>query len=662
MGRRFLFGALLASTAAAWAGAAGAGEAWEAPVPGCLARLLAEQDTDQDRKITVDDRGSGRFELVDAEGGSHLVEGVYALSVLLQELSLASESGAATARISAAALAENPVERTSRLIREVYWDSLTRTIDDAGIGRIVQDEKTASSDGRNHVYVPHDDVRALGYFRDLERSRPELRLAVARLPERVSPGFVRSLDGQHGLLTLKMEYGARTHGVPFVVPGGRFNEMYGWDSYFIVLGLLADGRVDLAKAMVDNQVYQVERYGRILNANRTYYLTRSQPPLLSSMLRETYALLPHDDAGREWFQRGVEAVIREYRTLWTAAPRLVEPFGLSRYYDEGAGPCPEVEPGHYDATLAPFARARRVSTAEYLRGTRSGKYADAGLAALFVHDRAVRESGHDTTYRFDGRTTDFLTVDLNSLLYKIESDVAEALAEGFGGKLTLSDGSLEEASRWRQRAAQRKERINAYLWDQERGLFFDYDMKNGRRSGYVSATTFYTLWAGLATQAQARAVAANALPELEQLGGLAASSLESRGPLSDSRPERQWDFPNGWAPHQMLAWRGLERYGLGNDARRLTYRWLWAIVKNARDFNGTVPEKLDVEKASHKVFAEYGNVGTKFAYITKEGFGWMNASFQVGLRFLPAESREALREMRSPDEVFPGKSRQGGAQ
>lgn len=656
---RVMLGLLLGCAAAAWPASAEDGGAWEVPVPASVERLLAEQDTDRDRKITVDDRGSGRFDLVDSSGAAHRVEGVYPLSLLLQELSLAREAGARTARISPSALLENPVDRTSRLIREVYWDGLTRTIDGAGMGRIVQDEKAAGADRWNHVYGPHSDPRALGYFRSLARSRPDLRLKIERLPARISPEFVRSLDGRHGILTLKLEGGPTPRGVPFVVPGGRFNEMYGWDSYFIALGLLADGRVDLAKAMADNQVYQIERYGRILNANRTYYLTRSQPPFLSSLLREVYARMPHDAAGRAWLKKGLGAVVKEYRTLWTAAPRQVEPYGLSRYYDEGSGPCPEVEPGHYDAILAPFALARNVSPAEYLQGYLSGKYSDARLAAFFVDDRAVRESGHDTTYRFDGRTTDFLTVDLNSLLYKIESDLACVLDEEFGGRLRLADGSLQEASLWRRRAARRRDRINAYLWDPERGLFFDYDMRERRRSGYVSATTFYPLWAGLATQAQAKAVAKNALPGLELLGGLAASSRDSRGGLSDSRPERQWDFPNGWAPHQILAWRGLERYGLTDDARRLTYRWLWAIAKNARDYNGTVPEKLDVEKASHKVFAEYGNVGTKFAYITKEGFGWMNASFQIGLQSLPADLLEALRALQPPDGLFPGQVRKG---
>lgn len=626
---------------------AGPAWAWPVPVASNLERLLAQQDTDKDKKITIDDRGSGRFELMDSSGVAHPVEGVYALSVLLQELSQARTF------LDPSALSENPVDRTSRLIREVYWDSLTRTVDERGIGRVARDEKAVSLDGRRHVYVPYSDERAFEYFRGLERSRPELQLKVERLPETVTPGFVRSLDGRHGILTLALTTGPEPEGVPFVVPGGRFNEMYGWDSYFIVQGLLSDGRADLAKAMVDNHVYQIQHYGKILNANRTYYLTRSQPPFLSSMLRETYARLPKDPA---WLKTGLEAVLREYRTVWTAPPRLNEEQGLSRYYDDGTGPCPEVEPGHYDEVLAPYARKTGATPGEYLKGVLAGKYADKGLAEYFVHDRAVRESGHDTTYRFDGRTVDFLSVDLNSLLYRIETDVADLLDSEFGGTLRLSDGTLERASLWREMARKRKERVDAFLWDEKSGLYFDFDVKNRRRSGYVSATTFYPLWAGLASKEQAEAVVRNALPELERRGGLAAGALRSRGELSTERPERQWDYPNGWAPHQMLAWAGLERYGLRKDAQRLTYRWLWAIAKNARDYNGTVPEKLDVEKASHKVFAEYGNVGTEFAYITKEGFGWMNASFQVGLKSLSPELARALRDGTDPERLFGAKT------
>jgi alpha,alpha-trehalase len=627
----------------------------DAPVPVAdnVSRLLREFDVDGDSRITVDDHPRGSFDLIDARGGRREVSGAYPLSVLLQELSLARQQGRSDVVLSSSTLDENPVDRTHRMIRDLFWDSLTRRVDEAGLARALDDPKAASADARRRLYVPSGDAEALDYFRDVARRRPELRLEVAPLPARVTGDWVRGLDGRHGLLSLALEKRAdgRLAGAPFVVPGGRFNELYGWDTHFIVLGLLEDGRLDLARSMVDDQVYEIRRYGKILNANRTYYLTRSQPPLLTSTLAAIEPKLPRGPENDAWLARGLEAAIAEYRTVWTARPRLVGSTGLSRYDDEGRGPCPEVEPGHYDPVLRPYAEKAGLSPARYLAAYDSGTIVNPALDAFFLQDRAERESGHDTTYRFDDRATDFLTVDLNSLLYKTETDVADLLDRRFGGRL---DG--ERSAAWRALAEARKKRMNALFWDAQRGLFFDYDLKKRRRSGYVSATGLYPLWAGWATPEQAAAAVRNSLRDLERLGGLAATAEASRGPLKAGRPARQWDYPYGWPPHQVLAWEGLRRYGFADDERRLAYRWLWTIVKNARDYNGTVPEKYDVVKASHQVFAEYGNVGTKFAYITKEGFGWMNASYELGLKILTPELTEDLRAATPPDLVFPSGS------
>ena len=643
---------LFAASAFARPAAAGAAPV---PVEENFARLLREFDVDGDSRITVDDHPAGVFSLVDARGGTRAVEGAYPLSMLLQELSLARERGQATLDVSSSTLSENPVDRTHRMIRDLFWDSLTRTIDEKGLGKILEDPKSASADGLRRLYVPRGDAEALAYFLDVARRRPDLKLEIALLPEHVDGDYVRGLDGRHGLLSLALARrpDGRLAGVPFVVPGGRFNELYGWDSHFIVLGLLEDGRVDLARAMVDDQVYEIRRYGRILNANRTYFLTRSQPPLLTSTLLAVEERLAPTDANLAWVEQGLEAAIAEYREVWTSPPRLVAAEGLSRYFDEGHGPCPEVEPGHYDPILRPYALKAGLTPERYLAAYQAGRIKNPALDAFFLQDRAERESGHDTSYRFDDRATDFLTVDLNSLLYKTETDVADLIERRFGGRLKRTDGKLELASDWRALAEKRKKRMNALFWDAGRGLFFDYDLKNRRRSGYISATGLYPLWAGWATPEQAAAAKENSLRALERLGGLAASAKASRGELTDARPARQWDYPYGWPPHQILAWKGLARYGFDADARRLAYRWLWTIVKNARDYDGTVPEKYDVEKASHQVFAEYGNVGTKFAYITKEGFGWMNASYELGLKVLTPELLAALRAQTPPAATVP---------
>jgi alpha,alpha-trehalase len=143
-----------------------------------------------------------------------------------------------------------------------------------------------------------------------------------------------------------------------------------------------------------------------------------------------------------------------------------------------------------------------------------------------------------------------------------------------------------------------------------------------------------------------------ALPQLICKGGIAGCTEASRGEISEQRPARQWDYPNGWAPHQMMIWKGLLDYGYKEKAYELIYRWLWMITKNAVHYNGTIPEKYDVVIATHKVFAEYGNVGTNFEYITREGFGWMNASYLYGLSLLPEKFKNNINDLVDPDDLF----------
>ena len=629
-----------------------------------LERLIVEQDTDGDKKITLEDtslkgtaRGDKRFWVLSTSGKRYEVIGTYYLSNLLQELKLAQDAGSPHAEIDAQKIFESPVRRLSRSIREIYWDGLTRRVDEKNLEQALRDEKVTGS-GLHYLYVPAGDPEAYEYFSKVAEQQPDLRLRVERLPRRITPQYVRqNLEGRHGLLCLALERTSKGEhrGVPFVVPGGRFNEMYGWDSYFEALGLLEDGRVDLAKAMVDNFVYQITHYGKILNATRTYYLTRSQPPFLTSMALAVYDRLPKKTETKTWLKNVLRAAITDYYTVWMSKPRLTET-GLSRYYGSGLGPPPEVEEGHFDAIYKPYADQHKLDVRAFEEKYKAGELKVAGLDEFFVHDRCVRESGHDTTYRWnwDGdRCADFITVDLNSLLYKIEIDIAKTIEKEFGGELRRMDGSVETSSMWNKRAETRRALINKYLWNEKRGMFFDYDFKKKKKQHpFVSATTFYPLWAGLATPEQAAKVVESALPLLERPGGVVSSSEKSRGPVSESRPVRQWDYPNGWAPHQMLAWRGLLNYGFDRVAHRLIYRWLYTITRNAADYNGTVPEKLDVVERSHEVFAEYGNVGTEFAYITKEGFGWMNASYQVGLKLLPPELGTHLEGLIPPEWLF----------
>ncbi len=666
------------------------------PVTQTLWRLVAQEDTDGDRKITVHDHTTP-FAIRDENGADvRDITNVYPLSVLLQELKQADDRHTAGISPGQLQLDENVVDRTHRLIKNVYWDALTRRVDAAHVDRVVNDPKVIS--GADYIYVPGADQAAVNYFKAVEKDEaeanrsPALKVVVLPSPDKVTGTFVRNLDGAHGLLSLALETNAdgTIVGAPYVVPGGRFNELYDWDSYFIVLGLLQDGRVDLARGMADNLLYEVRYYGKIPNANRTYYLTRSQPPFLTSIIRAVYESGAVDT---NWLGSALKTALAEYRNVWLGPDRLIKvgPYALSRYYDTGSGPCPEVEPGHYDAKIQPWLEevnevgtARRtvraasngatIPPADAQAGTSQrdvptltpfrllneylycGDYSDLKvdgmtLDAFFKHDRAVRESGHDTTHRFDDRTADFVSVDLNSLLYKYETDFADLIENEFGGDLPDLGENYRYAKFWRQQAAARKTAMMALMWDEQRGYFFDYDFVNHQRSTYISATGLWPLWAKMLDAKnpedlhRAKRAAAFADEELEQSAGLSATA---KGSVESARyhDPRQWDYPFGWAPHQMLAWQAFENYGLDADARRLAYRWLYTIVKNAHDYNGTIPEKYNVVTGSHDVFVEYGNVGTKFSYIAPEGFGWMNASFEVGMNFLSPAQLEDLRRLK----------------
>ncbi len=635
-----------------------------------IENLLREEDTDGDDKITVNDlcektkpNGDGRFFLESIDHKRFEIVGTYFLSNLLQELWLDKQIGSDTAKIQSDKIFENPVHRISRMIRNFYWEGLTRRIDREHIDQVLADEKV-KSDSVLYLYVPYSDSLAWHYYSDMAKHHPGKPFTVVRLPEKITPEYVKGLEGKHGLLSLALDVNANGEPVPlpYVVPGGRFNEMYGWDSYFIVLGLIQDNRIELARDIVDHFVYEVRYYGKILNANRTYYLTRSQPPFLTSMALAVYDQLSENEGTKQWLKNVFQAAIQEYRHVWMGPDRLTWT-GLSRYFGSGIGPPVEVEPGHFDVIYQPFADQMGFNVREFERRFRRGLIQIPELDTFFVNDRSVRESGHDTTYRWDlngNRCADFVTVDLNALLYKIEIDIGTTIREIFSDRFVRDDGTVEMSADWFERAEKRKKRILRYLWNEDSHLFFDYDFIHKKQHPYVSATALYPLWAcdsqnpstKILDSSQAEKLVSSALKSLEMAGGVAASAKASRGRLSEDRPQRQWDYPYGWAPHQMLIWQGLIQYGLDSTAYRLIYKWLYTILRNAVDYNGMIPEKFDVVKRSHEVFAEYGNVGTKFDYITKEGFGWMNASYQVGLDLFPNAYKIYLEQLIPPEWIF----------
>jgi alpha,alpha-trehalase len=419
--------------------------------------------------------------------------------------------------------------------------------------------------------------------------------AMKQIEIRVLPRDVLSIR-EHGLLYLPH---------PYVVPGGRFNEMYGWDSYFIQVGLLRDREIARARDMVENFLYQILHYGTILNANRTYYLSRSQPPFLTRMILEQY----EQTRDTAWLRSTVPAIERYYR-FWTTDPHAVPDAGLSRYFDRGTGPAPEVLADEKDERgRTHYDRAREYYRTHAVTDYDESLYYDSRrdrLTDLFYKgDRSMRESGFDPSSRFGALNVDvihYAPVCLNTLLYIMEDDTARIMD-------TLGDSSA--AGAWRQRAAARRDLVNRLMWDEQAGLYYDYNVRTRRLRRYDFATTFFPLWAGIASPTQAARVRDN-LKRFEAPGGL-LTSTEVTG--------NQWDAPFGWAPLQMIAVAGLRRYGFHDDANRVAANFVALVVKEF-DEHGTIVEKYDVRRRESDVAADI-----KFGYSANQiGFGWTNGA------------------------------------
>ena len=607
-----------------------------------IQQLLAQEDTDGDKRITIDDKGPKRFILKNTTV-EILVEGTYFISNLLQELVLAKENN--QDYIETDSVFELPADRISKMIRHYFWDGLTRSLDEEGLEKLLIDSKSKTE--KPIIYVPFSDDFGLEYYRKIAS---KFDLKVVQLPEIISPEYVSSINDEGGILALALKTEKeKIVGYPFVVPGARFNEMYGWDSYFENIGLLIDGKLELAQSMVENFAYQITHYGKILNANRSYYLTRTQPPFYSSMIREVFEKMPIKDT--EWLREKLQICIKEYETVWMESGKRLTENGLNRYFAQGIGLPPETESGHYDDILKAFAEEANLSIPEYEKQYYQRKIENKTLDAYFVHDRSVRESGHDTSYRLEGICADLNVVELNAMLYKYETDFAELIALYFDDKFEYNN-TIYNQKYWSEKSNTRKTLMSKFLWNEQESCFFDYNFKTQKQNIFLSATSFFPLWAKIATQEQADKMIEKCLPKLVFLGGIAGCSEEALSTISKDQMQRQWDFPNGWPPHQMIIWQGLIHYGYEEKAQELIYRWLWTITKNASDYNGTVPEKFDVVSASHKVFAEYGNQGTDFEYISREGFGWMNASFQLGLSLLNEDLKTKLNQLINPIELF----------
>lgn len=534
----------------------------------------------------------------------------------------AAAQSAAAAPNTQAAPASDPHHPAAILhyIQET-WTTLTRSMTDcASLADIKVHEQPV-------LYLPAD----MAIPPAVAALQQKCNVQVLHLPRTIAKiGDLNPKDlSRQGLLYLPN---------PYVVPGGQFNEMYGWDSYFMILGLEADHREALAKGIVDNFFFEIEQYGGILNANRTYYLTRSQPPFLTSMIRavlEDPASFPGTPDGRAqrraWLQNAYTVAQKDY-SYWLRPEHAAGHTHLARYYDYGSGPVPEMSNvstyyqdvihwvvDHPSPASAGFlikapehpstAEAARlkvtscdIDTSETCARAWYGGYRLS--RSFYIGDRAMRESGFDPSFRFgpfSGATEDFAPVGLNCLLYRYERDM-----EHFALLLEKPD----DAQKWNRRATARDTAIHYYLWRPNLGVFADYNFVLHWPSSYAFITSLYPLWAGAATHDEAKQVVAR-LSLFERPGGLSTSNYQSN---------LQWDDPYGWAPTNWIAIEGLEDTGFRDDALRIARHFSETIAAGFAA-SGTMVEKYNVAAGNAQV-----NVAAGYK-VNQVGFGWTNAVY-----------------------------------
>jgi alpha,alpha-trehalase len=375
----------------------------------------------------------------------------------------------------------------------------------------------------------------------------------------------------------------------YVVPGGRFREIYYWDSYFTLLGLEASGRHDLVREMVDNFAYLIDTYGHIPNGNRTYYLSRSQPPFFAAMV----ALVAERD-GESIYAKYLPQLAREHEFWMEGAGALGRGAAHRRVVRLPDG---TLLNRHWDDRDAPRDEAFREDEV-------TARAAHRPAREVYRNLRAAAESGWDFSSRWlaDGETlasihtVDFLPVDLNSLMYQLES----ALARGYA-----ASGDSAAATKVRALAETRARAMRRIFWNEKRRAFTDYDWKQRRPSDAVTAAGLYPLFFGIAAPGEAAPVANTTRLTLLRPEGI-VPTIHDTG--------QQWDAPNGWAPLQWIAIRGLARYAQDDLSRAIASGW---VRENVTEFgkSGKLVEKYDVTGDATARGGEYP---------TQDGFGWTN--------------------------------------
>jgi alpha,alpha-trehalase len=403
---------------------------------------------------------------------------------------------------------------------------------------------------------------------------------------------------------------------PYVMPGGRFREMYYWDSYFTMLGLAQSGREDLIEGMVRDFAYLIDHYGHVPNGARTYYLSRSQPPFFFEMVGLT---APADPAGA--YAKFLPELRREY-AFWMDGSRSLRPGHSHRRVV--ALPDGSILNRYWDDRDAPRDESYAEDTALAHRTSRSSQ-------TVYRDIRAAAESGWDFGSRWladpkDLRTietTAIVPVDLNSLLFGLENAIRV-------GCVRKADAAC--AREFARRAGARRRSIDRYLWDGESGAYLDYQWTEHERIARVSAATLYPLFTSLASPPQAVSVARTTQTQLLMAGGIVTTPLDTG---------QQWDAPNGWAPLQWIAVAGLREYGQPALARAVACRWMATVNQVYRD-TGKLVEKYDVVRTGRK--------GGGGEYPTQDGFGWTNGVMRRLEALYPGDrARISAAECPTPD-------------
>jgi len=384
---------------------------------------------------------------------------------------------------------------------------------------------------------------------------------------------------------------------PYVVPGGRFQEQFYWDSYFIMLGLEASGRTDLTDGIMSNFEHMFRKFGFIPTGNRTYYTSRSQPPYFLQMVR----LLAHRKGHHRYLLPRLPYLLQEY-AFWTKDTKAFLAMSRKRYKRVVGMPDASTLHRYYDAKDTPRPESYRedVETAE----------GSENPAVMYRNLRAAAESGWDFSSRWFAdakdiktiRTIEIVPIDLNCLLYELELALSEAHRKLLQLPLALY---------YRKKAVRRRATINKYLWDAKNGFYFDYHWPTQQPTGVWSLAGMYALYCGVATPEQADLVAKNIEEKFLRAGGV-TTTLNETG--------EQWDAPNGWAPLQWVTIVGLRRYGHHDLAERIKVRWLaanQALFQNEHKF----VEKYDVNDPT--------SLGGGGEYTLQDGFGWTNGVFMA---------------------------------